>query len=244
MMYQNKRNNRIAAVVEENSKFNTVLLQFEDDKSTTSITTSTLKRWWRKIEAPEVVEPVIDLNNPITEEEAQKLGRIDGEKALELEEDEVAGDGTPYKEVMQEILQDEKVAKSRKDSKKKVKADKKERRRREPEAYAIEAVEYVYDVVKSFGDEIFVPATDIKMRSFKVGGHMYCKFNYSNSSITIAVRGLSIPKKFTSPNKVVNHLFDSQYQFTSALTDTDKQLIADILRNARDYRISQNNKNN
>lgn len=226
MMYQNKRNNRIAVIIEENSKFNTVLLQFEDDNSTTSITTSTLKRWWRKIEAPEVVEPAIDLDNPVAEEE-----------------DEVAGDGTPYKEVMQEILQDEKIAKSKEKSKGKAKADKKERRRREPEAYAIEAVEYVYDVVKSFGDEIFVPATDIKMRSFKVGGHIYCKFNYSNSSITVAVRGLSIPKKFTSPDKVVNHLFDSQYQFTSALTDTDKQLIADILRNARDYRISKNNKN-
>lgn len=218
MMYQNKRNNRIAVVIEENQKFNTILLQFTDDNSTTSITTSTLKRWWRKIEAPEAVEPVI-------------------------EEDEVAGDGTPYKEVMQEIIQDEEVAKSKEKSKGKAKADKKERRRREPEAYAVEAVEYVYKVVKSFGDEIFVPATDIKMRTFKVGGHMYCKFNYSNTSITVAVRGASIPENFTAPNKTVNHLFDSVYQFTSVLTDTDRQLIADILRNARDYRISKNNKN-
>lgn len=218
MMYQNKRNNRIAVVIEENQKFNTILLQFTDDESTTSITTSTLKRWWRKIEAPEAVEPVI-------------------------EEDEVAGDGTPYKEVMQEIIQDEEVAKSKEKSKGKAKADKKERRRREPEAYAVEAVEYVYNVVKTFGDEIFVPATDIKMRTFKVGGHMYCKFNYSNTSITIAVRGASIPENFTAPNKTVNHLFDSLYQFTSALTDADRQLIADILRNARDYRILKNNKN-
>ena len=135
---------------------------------------------------------------------------------------------------MQEILQDEKeIAKSTK-----------KRRHREPEVYATEAIEYVYDVVKSFGDEIFVPAKDIKMRSFKVGGHIYCKFNYTNTSITVAVRGLSIPENFTAPNKTVNHLFDSLYQFTSALTDTDKQLIADILRNARDYRISKNNKNN
>lgn len=218
MMYQNKRNNRIAVVIEENQKFNTILLQFTDDNSTTSITTSTLKRWWRKIEAPEAVEPVI-------------------------EEDEVAGDGTSYKEVMQEIIQDEEVANSKEKSKGKAKADKKERRRREPEAYAVEAVEYVYNVVKSFGDEIFVPAKDIKMRSFKVGGHIYCKFNYSNTSITVAVRGVSIPENFTAPKKTVNHLFDSLYQFTSALTDTDRQLIADILRNARDYRISKNNKN-
>lgn len=218
MKYQNKKNLRYATLIEENTKFNTVTMQYEDDGSNTSITTSTLKRWWKKVEE----------ESPVKENNVEEI------------QEEVAGDGTPLAEVGKEI-----AAQAKEKAKKSTQVkEKKTRRLKEPEAYAIEAMEFVFNTVeKKFHDKIFVPAKDIKMRTFKTGGHMYCKFNYSNSSITVAVRGKSLPDKFTIPDKTVNHMFDSVYQFKSALTDKDKKLITDILSNARDYRISKNNKN-
>ena len=104
MKYENRKNGSIGTIVEENEKSKTVILELEDGK-TVSISTSTLKRWWKKVkeEEAEVVEPLIDLDNPITDEEAKKLGMIDGEKALEMEE--TAGDGTPLTEVGKEIAE-------------------------------------------------------------------------------------------------------------------------------------------
>lgn len=104
MKYENRRNGSIGTIVEENEKSKTVILELEDGK-TVSISTSTLKRWWKKVkeEEAEVVEPLIDLDNPITDEESEELGMIDGEKALEMEE--TAGDGTPLEEVGKEIAE-------------------------------------------------------------------------------------------------------------------------------------------
>lgn len=49
MKYQNKKNGRIANVSSPDPKYSTVMLEY-DDGTTQSITTSTLKRWWRKLE--------------------------------------------------------------------------------------------------------------------------------------------------------------------------------------------------
>lgn len=86
--YENKRNGNIATLIAENEKCKTVTLEYEDGK-TTVVTTSTLKRWWKEVENELV---------PIPDTEDPDLGDAEQEKA---------GDGTPYKQVMQEIIQDE-----------------------------------------------------------------------------------------------------------------------------------------
>ncbi len=187
MMYQNKKNNRFATVIEENPKFNTVLLQFEDDKSTTSITTSTLKRWWKKIEAPEVVEPVMDLDNPITENEAKELGRIDGEKALELEEDEVAGDGTPYKEVMQQIIHDGKVTTA--------KVSNKGKSRKVTGINLGAQISNVESMCKVLG--LYVKMYESEPRTMNIynkESKMTCVIYLGNSKLVVLMRENSVPK--------------------------------------------------
>lgn len=49
MKYVNVKNNMVAAVVEMDEKTKTVMLEYENGK-TTNISTSTLKRWWKPIQ--------------------------------------------------------------------------------------------------------------------------------------------------------------------------------------------------
>lgn len=55
MRYQNKRNGKIAKVVKRDEKCMTVLLQYEDGTST-CISNSTFKRWWKLLEEEVEVE--------------------------------------------------------------------------------------------------------------------------------------------------------------------------------------------
>lgn len=85
MKYENRKTGKIATLDQMNEKFKTVLLVFEDGTNTT-ISTSTLKRWWKEIpeeETKEEVKPLIDLDNPITDEDATANGMVTGDEALE-----------------------------------------------------------------------------------------------------------------------------------------------------------------
>ena len=55
-MYQNKRNGEVAKLVQMDDKFKTVLLEKEDGK-TVNVTFSTFKRWWKRLDTVEAVEP-------------------------------------------------------------------------------------------------------------------------------------------------------------------------------------------
>lgn len=82
MKYQNIRNQRVMQVIKEDNDRKTYLIKFEDGTSST-ISYGTFKRWYKPIEAPEEVGPVIDLDNPITDEEAEAKGMVSGDAALE-----------------------------------------------------------------------------------------------------------------------------------------------------------------
>ena len=221
MKYQNKRNGMVAELVEINDKSKQVILQ--GDKPV-SCTVSTFKRWWKPLEGEEPVE------------------QVEETEVKQVEEEDVAGDGTPINEVGKEIAaqakEKSKQAKTKKSGTKKEKVA----RSTEPKDYIKEAMEYTFGLVTAQGDEVFVPSKNIKMRAFKVGGHMYCKFNYSNSSITVAVKSSVLDfDKVSKPHKTLNHMFDAVYVFTAKLTAEDKKLIKTLLKYARDYRVSKNN---
>lgn len=81
MMYVNKKNGKVATVVSEDEKCKTVILEYEDN-STTCVTTSTLKRWWKKFEAEEVVETLdVECENGVTGDEALEQAVVDPEDA-------------------------------------------------------------------------------------------------------------------------------------------------------------------
>ena len=81
------------------------------------------------------------------------------------------------------------------------------------------------------------------MRTFKTEGHNYCKFNYSNTSITIAVQSKCLEgTKIKSPEKTVNHMFDAIYIFNNALNENSRNLIESLIQAARTYQLSKKGK--
>lgn len=215
MKYQHIKNGSIIEVLEVNEKSKSVLYSDESGK-TKAFTSSTLKRWYKPIEEE---SPSLDISNSIIE-------------TTDFNEE-------PTEPVKQKIQKVEKKAEKVKSSKKNPSTPKK---KREMQEYVSEALEFVYSKVEANGDEIFKPAKDINMRAFKVGGHMYCKFNYGLTSITIAVSSKSFSEKnLIAPTRTINHSFDNLYVFDKALTKADKDMIVKILKIAREYRIDKNN---
>lgn len=227
--YENRTNGknagRIAVVERVDDAAKTAVLVYEDGNGGCKVTFATLKRWWKKVKDADPVvekEPEVVVEQPVVEQEV-------------VDSDDTASDGTPYAEVMQEIVQDgKKAAKAaaKKPSKKKEKVV--------PEGWVEDCKNFIFDIVTGYGDEVFVPATDIKMRTFKTGGHMYAKLNYSSKSITLAVQGASV--KNAEPVKKVNHMFDYCFIFKQDFSSDDKKLISELLSDARNYRIFKNNK--
>lgn len=116
MRYENKKNGKVMTILKQDDKKGTMLIQFEDGTST-SITTGTFKRWYKKVEEPEVGD--------VTEvmRQKQELGiecpPIDHVEIVD------AGDGTPLNEVGKEIAeQAEQKATSSKKKAPKVPVDK------------------------------------------------------------------------------------------------------------------------
>lgn len=243
MKYQNKQNGKIVTEARFNEKTKTYILIFEDGSGTT-ISSSTFKRWYKAIEGEDEVAPLIDLDNPITDEEAKERGMVTGDEALEqsvVTSDDICGDGRKYSEIGKEIAQQAKEKAKKASTSKKM--DKPAKKKKEMESYVTEALEFIYTHVESNGDEIFKPTKDINMRAFKVGGHMYCKFNYSNSSITIGISSKAFTEKnMVEPTRTVNHTFDNLYVYNKSLTKADKDTIIKILKIAREYRLQKNNK--
>lgn len=127
-----KNAGRIAYVARRDEEAKTVLLVYEDSadgKEGSKVSYSTLKRWWKKVQ-DEVEQPV---------------------------EDDTAGDGTPYTEVMNEIINDGKEAiKQVKAKETKVSASKpkKEKKEKVPAADYDDCLEKVQAVVDSVGYSI------------------------------------------------------------------------------------------
>ena len=86
MKYIHKQTNEVAVSAEFNEKFKTYLLTLEDGK-TKNCSASTFKRWWKKVEDNSAVELSVQV-----------------EPAVPVVEEDTCGDGTPYSQVMQEII--------------------------------------------------------------------------------------------------------------------------------------------
>lgn len=234
MKYRHINSGAIIEVTEVNEKSKTVVYVDENGKSK-SCTTSTLKRWYKPIE---------DEVAPVAKKEVKKVAKAVEKPAAPEVSDEPADDKTPLNEVGKEIAAQAK-AKAEKAAAKKAPKEKKAsqpRKKKEMEPYVTEALEFIYSKVEAEGDEVFKPATDINMRAFKVGGHMYCKFNFSMSSITLAVSSKAFNEKNAiAPTRTIKHLFDNLYTYNKALTKADKDQIVKILKLARAYRMEKNN---
>lgn len=215
MKYQHKKNFKVAELIETNDKSKMVTLQYEEDGTYTSATFSTFQRWWKKIDEDQPVETVIE------------------EVQTSVEED-TASDGTPYTEVMNEILQDEKkaVKQAKRQKKNSVSRKKKEIC---PEVTSI--MDFVLSTAKAKGWEIYdigqKSGTSVQAKSLKVDGHMFCLVRFSAGSVKIACREKAV-QEVAQPDKTVNHMFDAIYVFEE-LTTANKTLIKDLMMASAAY---------
>lgn len=68
MKYINKRNDVVVQVVSEDPKFKTLIVREVETGKEKSITTSTFKRWYKKVEEPVALESVVEEPAPVEEQ--------------------------------------------------------------------------------------------------------------------------------------------------------------------------------
>jgi len=245
MKYQHRQNGKVMEILKQDDKKGTMLIQFEDGKSS-SITTGTFKRWYKKIEeTSDEVAPLIDLDNLVTDEEAEVNGMITGDEALEQavvdpdeayvaevmrQKAELGIECSPITEV--EII--EQAKQKAKDVKKpKVKKDKTPKKQANPEVPAI--LDYI---TKKLGKqvEIFTPEKAPKVRALKFEGHMFARLNLSTSCIYLCCRSKAIKEV---PDKTVNHMFDAMFEIKD-LSNTG--LIDSLLQESLEYQKNKKTK--
>ena len=125
--YMNRKNFRTAVIVHRNTVNDLISLKYDDGNGTATVSTVTLKKGWKKV----------DDSAPVQSEN-------------------VASDGTPYTEVMQEIVQDEKQAAKKAEKKSKKSAEKKPAEKKQKaeksDVKKAELIEQHFNTIKSVLD--------------------------------------------------------------------------------------------
>lgn len=256
--YQNKRNAEFVEVVEVNEKFKTVDVK-QADGSVKTVTLATLKRWYTLVEAPEVVEPLMDLDNPVAEEEAivdpvtvefaAKLASkvtVDGDIPSLSEEigldslnnsEDLAGDGTPLAEVGKEIAaQAKEKAKKAKAENAEAAPKKSKKKTDEPAIDVTPVIDWICGKVEAMGAEVFTPEKASKVRAFKLDGHMFARLNISKKQVTLCCRSAAVADVNIPVDKAQNHMFDVCFVYTDL---KKKAIIAQLLEASYKYQVDK-----
>lgn len=234
MKYMNKRNNRIAELVQESDKFGTVYLVYEDGTDTT-VTRSTLKRWWKALpeEEDQSVDPPVNTETEISQlaqelaSEAapspiiKKSNKTENERNADLEAGQkLGGRGKP-------------IDKKAKKTASKI----------DPELQA--GMEELQSIILNWAadnkDEVFTSSANSSLQALKTGGRLYARFTVSKKLVTISIPEAVAELVQQDPSKRINHMFGCVYRFDRAVTKQDKDLIHLLLKTAREYRVTKNN---
>lgn len=89
--YMNGKSKRIAVIVHRNNANDVISLKYEDGNGVATVSTTTLKKCWKKVK------------DDVPSQSVESSAESDTSK-------EVAGDGTSYSQVLSEIVEDEKKA--------------------------------------------------------------------------------------------------------------------------------------
>ena len=103
-------------------------------------------------------------------------------------------------------------------------------------------LEYVFEVVKTMGAEIYVPKSNIKMNMFKIGGHLFMKTTYSCNSVKLYCRSEAVGTIY-KPDLINNHTFDYVYVFRN-FRKQEQKIIDYLVKTSMDYQIHKNNHRN
>lgn len=252
--YRNIKNGRIAKIVEEDKKYHTALIQFEDDDSEQNVSTATLKRWWEPVnddveddydesdedeyvddEDEEYDDEEVDDEEEDSDEEAEDADDEDGdneeeEEEVEDDEEELAGDGTPLNEVGKQIAEQAKQkaekAKAEAKSAKKPKATRQTKPENKENAGIIE---YINSAIEKRGGVIQRHQTNYgNAGSYKVDERRFGRYRSTKADVRIYFR-FSVVKSLKKPvQNYPNEPFGAEYIFTK-LTKEDKKLIDSLL---------------
>lgn len=266
MKYQNKRNGKVATVIDQDER-GVLTLQYEDG-STQQITESTRKRWFKPVlEDQNSVENLIDDDNHVTEEEAEQLGLIGGDEALEravvdpedayvaeaMRQEQQLGIDCPPTTEAKTIDEDtcadgtpysevgKEIAEQAKEKAEvqKSRKPKKVKSRRVSNPEVAQIVAYIEGKVTELGGKIFTPDKAPKVRLFKVNDHMFARINISGSHVSLCCRSCAVDLDSLGcvPDKTQNHMFDAIYIFEDLSKTT---LIDSIIDQSFGYQKEKN----
>lgn len=212
MMYVNKRNGKMVELISQDDKFKTVMLQEVETGKAFTATTSTFKRWYKKMEQQAVEE--------VATEEVVAAENTEIVNNVEEEVRETPVDETPVEE---EVVIEKPAGKIR---------TKKEML---PEIKALH--EYVLHTCEELGGTVWTPSKDMKFRGLKVGKNNFIKYNWSNKSVTLFVRSRSLGLE--EPITPVNHTFNDRYTFKQDTPENRKEIYR-IMKTAYDWQLCKN----
>ena len=219
MKYQHRENGKIMEILKQDDKKGTMLIQFEDGKST-SITSGTFKRWYKKVKEESKEE------TSFVDTLAATVGTAE-EKEIPLHE-EIFGtpeEATPEAPAEEPTKPDKKAPKVKKE---------KTPRTVNPEVNKI--VDYVFKKVLSMGKgvDVFTPDKAPKVRAFKVDGHMFARMNIATSHVSICCRSKVVT---VIPTKFTHHMFDAIYEIKDL---SNPGLIDTVLKESFEYQKNKN----
>ena len=188
MKYTNKRNGKVVELVNMDEKYKTVELQEAGQEKTFTCTTSTFKRWYKKLEEQEVVEPMTD-----EQVEAQLL-----------EQAQAVVDAEPLTSVPVCVVEDTPE----------VKPEKKARAKRQPKDFT-DLLQYVDEVATEHGMVPYVREKQPYLRNYRINGEGPVVFLvYTRSKAVLQCKTKLLPETVYEQMKQVNHCFDRQYDIT------------------------------
>lgn len=166
-----------------------------------------------------------------------------------FEYEETAGDGTSYKEVMQEILQDEKKAVAEKkeqevqESKQK-KEPKKAKKEKRATFDSTALQEYAIQVVQELGGDYKQRvcnngSKDMAQKVFRAGGKMFMHMSYPRYYLRMDTRGVDTEELV--PTSALTGFYSARYEFTED-TKQVRSKIKKILTQAYKAQLAKNNK--
>lgn len=188
MKYTNKRNGKVVELVELNEKYKTVMLQEEGEKPFT-VTTSTFKRWYKKLEEGQEVPELL------TDEQVE---------AQLLEQAQAVVDAEPLTNVPVCIVENTPE----------VKPEKKARVRKQLKDFT-DLLQYIDEVAAEHNMVPYVREKQPYLRNYRINGEGPVVFLvYTRSRAVLQCKTKLLPETVYEQMRKANHCFDRQYDIT------------------------------
>lgn len=187
MKYINKRNGKVFEFVSQDEKYKTVMLQEEGQEKAITCTTSTFKRWYKKLE------------------EGQEMPEVMTDERVEaqlVEQAQAIVDKEMSYTVPMSIVQEKETPK------------KKARVKKQPKDFT-ELLQYIDKVAAEHGMIPYVREKQPYLRNYRINGEGPVVFLvYTRSRAVIQCKTKLLPETVYEQMKKANHCFDRQYDIT------------------------------